>query len=246
MAEPQLTALRAGDAIASRYLEDRADIQRAFRVFQDQRVRVSLWFDGDAETFTVRVLDVHDDVVLLDDIKPRSGLSRMYQAETFSLTGRNEGLFVYAESLRATVSESKRGLPYYSVVLPARVLYQQRRRSTRFRLPLRLTSRGARVRLERNGTTLEGSILDISVGGCRASFVTPVGADLAVSAGTGPCQIQIANLLSVTAAAAIRHVSIDAASGTVMCGIEFVRIDEEERRRLASFIQTIAHLAAPR
>jgi c-di-GMP-binding flagellar brake protein YcgR len=242
MAEPQASAPRPPAGAPSRYLEDRAEIQRALRVFRDRHVRVSLRFDGVAENFTARALDVTEDAVRLDDIKPRSGLSRMHQGESFSLTGRVEGVFVYAEDLRAAVATSDRGVPYFSFATPARLLYQQRRRSTRFRLPLRLTARGARVSLHRNGATLEGSILDISSGGCRATFIAPLGP---ATASGDRCELQIANLLSIVADVAIRHVSVDPGTGTVMCGLEFVQMDAADRQRLESFLRTIERLSNP-
>lgn len=240
MAEPQTSAPRAPVVAPSRYLEDRAEIRHALRVFCDCQVRVSLRFEGVTETFTARLVDVTEDAVRLDDIKPRSGLSRMHQGEAFSFTGRADGVFVYAENIRADVSASDRGVPYFSFSPPARLLYQQRRRWTRFRLPLRLTARGARVLLHRNGATFEGSILDISSGGCRASFIAPPGP---ATASCDTCELQIADLLSIAAEAAIRHVTVDPGTDTVMCGLEFVRMDPADRQRLESFLKTIERLS---
>lgn len=231
-------------AIVSRYVTELDEIQQVFKLFRDQRSDLCLRFEGEAETFTSHVLDVADDSLLLEDIRPREGSALMNEGVNFNLTGRTEGVFVYAETLRAVEALSERGIPYYRVPLPEQMLYQQRRRALRFRIPLRVATHGAEVVLARiDQQPLSGAIVDISVGGCRAAFDGFPFPSLEVDEQIPLCQINIPKLLNLTAEGSIRHVTYDKEHSSTACGIEFVEMDITDRRRLEQFVQTLAKAA---
>jgi c-di-GMP-binding flagellar brake protein YcgR len=236
---------RTAGAITSRYVADHDQIERAFRAFRDQRARLSLRFDRETREVTARLLDVVDGHLVLDDIRPRDTLRLLNADRHFSLTGRAEGLYVYAEDLRVAEATSERGVPYFRVVLPDRILHQQRRRAARYRLPDRVGDLGTLVRLHRGGRALEGQIVDVSIGGCRAAFPSPVSPAFKIDETIDRCEISVSNVLAITALGSIRHHGVDAGSGRTVCGIEFVRMGVMDRRRLESFIQALARTATP-
>jgi len=239
MAEAQ-TAPKPG---ASRHLTGTRDIESVFRLLRDQRLPLSLRFDGHALTYTARVLDVQPAHFLLEDIRPRDGLRLLHSGASFTLTGRTDGLSVFADDLHVAEAAADRGVPYFLVALPNRLLYQQRRRAARFRLPVSVTAKGTFVRLERAQGLLEGVVIDVSVGGCRAAFPAPVTPPFTVDE-TIPCQIAIPNMLELQSEGAVRHHAFDKPTKRIVCGLEFVHMPIADRRRLEHFIRTIARLAS--
>lgn len=122
---------------------------------------------------------------------------------------------------------------------------QQRRRESRFRLPMRVMTRGASVLLERD-LPMTGKIVDISVGGCRAEFAIQ-GSLPRRDEEIGNCRIIIPSLLQVTSKAVIRHVRMDVQRPVFECSIELTEMAVTDRRRLEQFVQSLSriHPAGP-
>ena len=153
---------------------------------------------------------------------------------------------MHCDGNRVIKVDSERGVPFFHVPLPDSVLYQQRRKAARFRLPLRVATNGASVRLFRDSNDdqpMVGRVIDISAGGCRAEFdgqaVPPMNDDEQVDV----CAISIPNLLELNAKAAIRHFSYDDESRTLICGIELTEMNVTDRRRLEQFIQSLTRVS---
>lgn len=230
-------------AISSRYLSDPSEVNRVFQVLRDQRSPMSLMFDGDDGKFTAQILEVRSDTFLLEDIRPRSGYQLARIGKDFRLAGRADGMYVYISDLVFKEVASERGLPYFIVKLPDRLLYQQRRKAARFQLPLRVTADGASVVLNRGDTPLTGYILDISAGGCRVAFDGIIAPPFEADEVVARCEIDIPNLLELSAEGTIRHHSYNKDNDKVSCGIEFTRMEVTDRRRLEHFVQKISHIA---
>ncbi len=230
--------------IVSRYVTDASEARRIFTLFRDQRSDLSLRFTGESQAFTGHVLDVDDASFLLENIRPRSGMSLLKGDDPFTLTGRSDGIFVHAEELRTTEALSDHGIPYYRVPLPERLLYQQRRRAARFRIPLRVATHGAEVLLTRSEEKpISAAIFDISVGGLRCVFDGSPDPALEVHEQIPVCRINIPRLLNLEAEGSIRHVTYDKESHKTTCGVEFSDMDVTDRRRLEQFVQTLAKAA---
>jgi c-di-GMP-binding flagellar brake protein YcgR len=230
---------------SSRYLTDPGEISQIFKLLRDQRAELQLRFDKEAETFRAKVLDLQGGSILIEDIHPRDGMRFLRSAHPFALAARIEGLYIHSADNRAHKSDSERNVPFFHVALPKTMLCQQRRRTARFRLPLRVAANGARITLRlagRNDSPLVGSIIDISAGGCRAEFsgfkFRPLHDDDELEG----CSLSIPKLLEVTARAALRHSTLDAKRNILSCGIEFTEMNVTDRRRLEQFIETIARI----
>jgi c-di-GMP-binding flagellar brake protein YcgR len=226
--------------ILSRYVTRVDEIRQVFKLFRDQRSDLGLQIAGEDQTFTAHVLDVTGADLLLEDMRPREGFALLNEGRSFNLTGRSEGVFMYAESLLLVESLSERGVPYFRVTLPEKMLYQQRRRAARFRIPLRVATHGAEVVMRRETGAISGAIVDISVGGCRATFTGFPYPGLEVDEHVDMCQINIPKLLNLTAEGSVRHVAYDKEHSSTTCGIEFIEMDITDRRRLEQFVQTLA------
>ena len=228
----------------SRYVKDRATIERAFRQFRDQRTKLQLRFDGAGEAFTATILDVTDDNVLLEDIVPRSGLSHLRNGTPFSLAGRGQGVYVYVERVRCTKSDSERGVPYFWIELPKSVLYQQRRKAARVELPLRVKAQGARIRIIHDDLELVGDLLDLSAGGVRAQFLGQQDSVLQTEQTLDSCILHIRDQLDLHSEATVRHVLLDRRNAVLNCGLELTKMHVTDRRRLEHYVQSLAKQSA--
>ena len=238
-------AQAAAGFVASAYLSDRAEIERVLRIFRDQCCLVQLRFGRTEDQYTARILEVTDRKFLLEDIRPRTGLRLLREREPFSLSARVDGIYAHVDELRVDETAEDRGIPYFILTLPKQILFQQRRRAARFRLPLRLTKDGARITLHRSDPGLSGYLVDISAGGCRAVFDVKSDPQLQHNEVIECCEIEIPHLLTLTAGAVIRHHSYNSQTGQLACGIEFAQMPVRDRRRLEQFIQKIAKIAEP-
>lgn len=238
MAEAQA----APGGIFSRYLTERAEITRVLLQFRDHCQPVTLRFEGIDQEYTAQVLDVIDDQVLLEDVRPRNGNALMQRRQPFSLAGRADGVYVYATGNRVAEAAAERLVPYFRVALPRSMLCQQRRRSTRFQLPM--GERAASLELGSEHGRVKGEIVDISVGGCRAAFRNGLPSAFAKDASLDSCRIEVPGLLDIQCDAVIRHMSPNA-KGIVTCGVEFTSMGVTERRRLEQFIQTLSRAVKP-
>jgi c-di-GMP-binding flagellar brake protein YcgR len=227
---------------ASAYLSDRAEIERVFRIFRDQCSPVQLRFGRDEHEYTARILEVTDKQFLLEDIRPRSGMRLMRDREPFSLAGRVDGIYAHVNELRVSEIAEDRGVPYFVLKLPAEMLYQQRRRAARFRLPLSVTKDGARITLHRPERALTGYLVDISAGGCRVVFDVKSDPQLLQDEVVERSDIEIPHLLALTARTVIRHHIYNKKTGQLACGVEFVEMPVRDRRRLEQFIQKISKI----
>ena len=234
----------------SRYLVVKADIVDALKRLRDQRATLTLRIDGDASAYECRVLDVLDDALLLEDLRPHTIMRQVAEASNFSLTSRSGGTFVFIDKARVAAVNAERGVPYLRVPLPPRVLFQQRRHNARFALPMRVAAHGAFLELSGRHTkdeqTARGRLIDISAGGCRVEFDSGAAPELTQGLVFRRCVITIPKVLEVAAEAAVRHYHVAKKTGAIVCGLELTDMSVTDRRRLERFIQVISRVAEPR
>ncbi len=235
------------NAIYTTFLDDRSEIAAALKTLRNQRAVLQLTFEGESSMHRARILDVLDDAVLLEDLQPRSGLKLMSSGRRFSFSGRADGVYLFSEENACARVEEDRGVPYFRVALPSNALYQHRRRSTRYQLPVRTEDRPAAVTLIRSiaadkdhSDTLRGRLIDISAGGCRVALPGPVHPPLEVGEQLASAAIEIPTLFDLAADATVRHASYNKLTRKVICGLEFTGMHVTDRRRLEQFIQSLS------
>ena len=229
--------------VASRYLQDHGEIERVFRAFRDLNATVQLRFFGNGNEFTARVLEVTHTQFLLDDIRPRAGVRLMREHERFSLAGRVNGTYAHVDELRVAETTVDRGVPCFVLDLPTEILYQQRRRAQRYRLPQTLLKDRARITLHREDGPLRGYLVDISAGGCRVVFDVEVDPGLRPDEVVERCQLEVPNFLCITAETIVRHLSMNTQTGQLACGIQFAEMTGNDRRSLKQFLVSLAKVA---
>lgn len=238
MSDPQAT-FGATLPADSRYLHDRSEIITCLKQLRDRRSTLAIRIDKAAETFHCKILDVSDESFLIEDIQPRSGIVALRKAKQLSLSSRAAGMYVFIEESKLLKMDSERGIPYFELKLPSKLLSQQRRRAARFRLPLRVSATGARITFF-DKQEMSGRIIDISAGGCRAEFDLPAPWPVKTDDCFDNCAITIPKLLEIHGQAVVRHFHENKHSQKLVCGIELTKMHVTDRRRLEHFIQTIA------
>jgi len=238
MSKP-LSVLATPAAPDSRYLDTAQDVIRCLKQVRDQRLDLDLRVDGSAQRYRCKILDVSERDFLIEDIFPRDGITALRAAKKFSLSARGAGSYMYIESAKLLKGDEERGIPYFHIGLPKKVLSQQRRRDARFMIPLRVSAAGASITMFEKDST-SGSIIDISAGGCRAEFSLPAPWPVKSDEHFKSCAITIPNLLEIHSEGVVRHFHENKHNKTLVCGIELTKMNVTDRRRLEHFIQTIA------
>lgn len=238
------------NAIFTTYLKSPSEIGEALKTLRNQRTGLRLTFENDTTIYTARILDVLGDEFLLEDLQPRSGLKLMGARRRFAFSGRSSGLYLYSEANQVRLIDEDRGVPYFRIPLPSNALFQQRRRTARYEVPLRTDTNPATVSLFRTVTTdrdhastLEGRMLDISAGGCRVAIPGPVHPPLETGEVLASACISIPDRYDLSVQAIIRHASYNKLTRKVICGMEFTGMHVTDRRRLEQFIQVLAQTA---
>ncbi|MGE0623129.1 MAG: flagellar brake protein [Pseudomonadales bacterium] len=235
-------------AIYTTYLEKAAEIAAALKTLRNQGARVQLTFENESSICSARILDVLDNEFFLEDLQPRPALKHMTAKRRFAFSGRAGGVYFYSEHNRVSRIDEDRGVPYFRVPFPASALFQQRRRAARYQLPYRTDeSTAATVTVHRlittdkdHAATLDGSLLDVSAGGCRIAVPGPVHPPLSADEVLKGALIRIPGRYELKADAVVRHASYNKLTRKVICGLEFTGMDVTDRRRLAQFIQSLA------
>lgn len=227
----------------SRYLNDPEEIVQVVELLRDLRAELQLRFDEERAVFTARVLDLQGSVMLIEDVQPREGMRLLRSGKPFSLSMRGEGLYVHSVHNQAQRASSEHTAPCFHVPLPKSLLFQQRRRAVRYRLPLRVTIAGARLTLfpeGRESKPLTGTLIDISSGGCRAEFEGFKFCPIQEGDPLDRCLLQVPRMLDLTIQGEIRHSQFDPQQRLLTCGIEFVRMADDERQSLERFIERMS------
>ena len=75
-------------AASSRYISDYTEIVAALKQLRDQRCTLSLSFDKTTPPYQAKMLDVHDQHFLIEDITPRDGNLRLKSGEAFTIAAQ--------------------------------------------------------------------------------------------------------------------------------------------------------------
>jgi len=229
----------------TRYLNDAREIRAALLFYRNERSKISLRFANDATSYSARLLDVTEQDLWLEDLHPLSGLSALRKGTEFSISCRAQGQFVMAERIRVHRTGEERGVPYFLAALPQTVIFQQRRREARVSLSLNVAGSDAYIELPQSslGGPVKGEIVDISAGGCQATFAyaaPPVQVD---NEELADCELTIGNQLQFRSSVCIRHQRFDDKRLKLHCGLEFTSMSITDRRRLERFVEAYAKLA---
>ncbi len=239
-----VVAVTDNESRESRYLSDINDIREAFLIYRDQRSRITLNFAQQAGSYSAHLLDVTQTDLLLESIEPRSAMTLLRDGEEFSISCRASGQWVMAENNRVHLTADERGVPYYHVRLPQRLLFQQRRREIRYSMPARVRANHAVLQLNRTHP-IAGQVLDLSCGGCRMKLTPPAQPELWNDEIIPSCTLQIHQQLSVSIDIRVRYHQSAGDNKEQICGLEFMQMSVADRRRLEAYVAKLERQQRP-
>jgi len=227
-----------GMAQESRYLSTREEVAQVFQLFRDQLSEIKLRFVDVNQTYTARVLDLENDEVFLQNIVPREGARHLRSGAEFSISGRADGLFVYITGNKLTAMPQGQDAGFYRISMPTTVLYQQRRRSERVRVPVQANVHRSHVKIG-DINPIYARILDISENGARIAIDPARPDSLRAHQRIENCLIHVPNQLTVEVNLIVRHADYDAKNNTMVCGLELLKATPEAIAKLKEFVAKI-------
>ncbi|MFN2309366.1 MAG: flagellar brake protein [Gammaproteobacteria bacterium] len=139
------------------------------RRLRDQRTLLSVRVPGHQGVFNSLLLEVDPErnLILLDELNPRAGHEQALAARRLQVHSQSQGIELsFACTVEIGVGQS--GIAFYRAALPESIDYLQRRGSYRVRVGMNLA---VPVQMPMAETlTLEGELLDLSMGGLGASL----------------------------------------------------------------------------
>jgi c-di-GMP-binding flagellar brake protein YcgR len=228
----------------SRMLSHPTEIVDALRTIAQQGLELSLRVTGFGNEIRARILHVDETTILLGELKPQLACAALAKSqEGFMLAGRGSGLYVFASDVMPRHQRRPASGEQLEAMLPEQLIYQQRRRAPRISLPSRgVAGKGARLHLQRGTEMIKGTIVDISIGGCRARIDLQAPPQLTVGEVIDNCQVQLTRHTSITARVAVRHVASNVQTAQVFCGIEFLTMAPDCRATLEKFVERVSSL----
>lgn len=187
---------------------------------RDNRVLLSVRVPGSDAIFNSLLLevDVERNFILLDELNPRLGHELACQARQIRVHCQCQGVEL-SFVCPIDVGQGQRGISFYRATLPDAVNYLQRRSNFRVRV-----GRHASVPVQLPlGETLEGELIDLSLGGFGASL--PDRAELARGQIVESCSIRLPNCDPLTTELEIRFVQRDKQRQILRIGARFRGLD---------------------
>ncbi|MEM7220559.1 MAG: PilZ domain-containing protein [Pseudomonadota bacterium] len=210
-----------------------------FELFRDQQSELKLRFPSTATPLTARVVEVTEATVLLQNIIPANGMELMRRENDFSISGRANGLFVYiADNRCLECSDSAAdGANAVRIALPTSILYQQRRRAPRYRLPVRLAGSESYLLLAGQH---RASILDVSRGGARVALEPALPDQYQVNDRIADSWLSVPGGLDVNLDVVVRHANFNPRTQSLVMGLEFVELTQQAQANIDTFIADAA------
>lgn len=222
----------------SRYLSTREEVVQVFQLFRDQLSEIKLRFADIPQTYTARVLDLENDQVFLQNIVPRDGAQHLRGGCEFSISGRADGLFVYITENKILAQPQSQDAGFFRIAMPTSVLYQQRRRSQRVRVPVQANVHRSHVQIGAINP-IYARILDISEHGARIAIDPARPDSMRQHQRIEHCRIHVPNQLSVEVDFIVRHARYDANARTMTCGLELLHATPQALAELKDFVAKI-------
>lgn len=222
----------------SRYLSSREEVAQVFELFRDQLSEIKLRFADEPDTYTARVLDLVEGEILLQNIVPRDGATHLRDGHEFSISGRADGLFVYITGNKLAAPQKSHEKGFFRVAMPTSVLYQQRRRSERVRVPVQSNAHRSHIKIGEINP-IYARILDLSANGARIAIDPARPGTLRAQQRIQNCKIHVPNQLSVDVDLMVSNAAYNTNNQTMICGLELLNAKPTALTELRDFVAKI-------
>lgn len=219
---------------------DLDEIVSSLRMLRNHAAPLELRISGANGACTGSLFELGRAHFLLRDIRPAAQAAHLQPGARLAFAAHLDGVFIRGDDCPVVGMETAGGLPCYRIGLPRQLLRHQRRRHARLSVPLRVSPHDGVIHMVRAAAEpINGRILDISLGGCRAVFSgTPV-PPLASNEALQACELRVTPTLRLTAGGVVRHNSWDDQRRITTVGVEFAGIALNDLRRLENYVQQL-------
>ncbi|MBK5929714.1 HD domain-containing phosphohydrolase [Halochromatium salexigens] len=199
--------------------------------------------NNEAQVLPVLVAEqAFGEYLLLDMSAIREIASELRGGQPFRLLGQARGVMLRTPVLTLNDCQDAKGRLVCRCDYPYQLEVLQRREAFRARLRLGMEV-GAILRHAEEGTSAQGDLRDLSLGGCQLEM--PV-ASASMLASSAPLEIELCfpNGMRLSIQGTPKHHQVDVERQVVSVGFAFTRIDTEPERQLWMFVGEIEREAA--
>lgn len=218
-------------------LTNKQQIFSILSAVQKSRSPLTIKFENIEKYFTSIILrtDLEKDRLIIDEIAPQQGHELALQNLPFSIRGSHNGVSLFFRPNVISGSGIENGIAFYSIPLPEKMTYQQRRGSFRAPVPRALNTL-ATLRCKAREQVLTGRLFDISISGCRINFDGEIEPQLVRSEIFEQVDIMLADGNHIHYPLKLKHARYSPEMKETSCGFEFIDIDKAGQRTLDRFV----------
>jgi len=215
-----------------------AQIAGVLKRLQEAHVLLRITIPGENQAYLSALLEVHpvDGYLLLDELNPPEGNAALQRARRLGVSAQLRGVDIsFTTDLIDTGSSAQ--IAYYRLAMPQGMRYQQRRTSYRARISL---ARMIPVLLTRDdGTTLEGQLFDISVGGIGTHYKPGKTIDIQQGGVWDECIIRLDGTQEIRSALEVCFIGEDSRSRQLRLGGKFLNLARPQIKIIENFVAAL-------
>jgi c-di-GMP-binding flagellar brake protein YcgR len=215
-----------------------AQIAGVLKRLQEAHVLLRVSIPGEHQAYLSALLEVHpvDGYLLLDEINPPEGNAALQRTRRLGVSAQLQGVDISftTELLDAGSNEQ---IAYYRLAMPKGLRYVQRRTSFRARINL---ARMVPVMLTRDdGTTLEGQLFDISVGGIGTRHKPAKSSIIQQGEIWNECVIRLDGKQEVHSAIEVCFIGEDSRTKQMRLGGKFINLTRPQLKLIENFVAAL-------
>ena len=196
-----------------------------FRGLSDSCCLLTIEVEGSEDRFSSSILSVdrNQQVLTLSEFFPASGHQLASKNRKLNVTGFLEGVSVEFSAVIHNIGRDGDD-SFYSMPFPDELTYGQQRED--FRVHFGITARPAIELCLKDGSSLVGELINLSVGGALAAL--PAGSTLNAEEALLNCKIRLAEQDTLEINAETRHVQVDSKTKALKVGLHFAQLDRSQ------------------
>ncbi len=210
---------------------------------KEARGSVSIHFARNTKQFNSAILEINpeNDTLIFDECVPVEGHDTLVMLKHFNVTARIEGISIHFKSVLKAVN-TKNNIASYVTQYPARILYEQRRKT--FRVPVdEKTEIPVSISTETEHV-YAAYLVDLSSQGIGAYIES--NDEFTEHDKKYFCKIHLPNGNFVSSELELRHIQSDDKNKKLQIGYRFINLNPAQRALLERFIMTLQREAIKR
>ena len=223
--------------IGVRSITNQQQIYSILAGVQKARTPITIKFEDNDKYYTSLILrtDLEGSYIIIDEVAPSDGHQLAIGKRPFSIRGSHQGVNLFFRPNVIAGSGIENNIAFYKVMLPAEMIYQQRRAAYRapvarsLQVPVVLESRKLDIKLN-------GRLHDISISGCRINFDGEVEQELIRGELFDTCAIDLPTGFKIMCGMTLKHSRYEPEWRETTMGFQFESIDRISVKAIDRFV----------